>query len=316
MQIEIEVESDRRPSFPPFIYSLTAAAAVSDILCLTAPLCKHRSLRSKRLSSKAKGRDDESVDAICDFSFTFCKGSVVPYRVLGLPVQSEICGDDLRLQPQSFALLDSRLEQSERCLHKGTVLLQVTRYAFPWEIAHHILAHVRIYPTHFVQPPMLHRSAHEPRPSRQHVEARASAHVETAFSSSTAHGFLTSSSFPGGKRRQVNGANAPHFRGITKWARWYLCSRAPPPASWNPCSPSLPQRGCPVRHLQMGEVPSPGTESMPKSLQRFPTRQDGRTAPEPQRNCRQKRCALAPTPQSAPVRLSSASASLSPSLPR
>ena len=53
MQIEIEVESDR-PLVPlslspsTFIYSLTAtaAAAVSDILSLTAPLCKHRSLRS------------------------------------------------------------------------------------------------------------------------------------------------------------------------------------------------------------------------------------------------------------------------------
>ena len=104
--------------------------------------------------------------------------------------------------------------------------------------------------------------------------------------------------------------------------RWYLWSQAPPPAPWNTI-PSLPQRECLNRTSKWEKFHPVEPKVMPKSLQRFPTSQDDRTSPEPQRNCGQppKRGALAPTlspsfppsPVSPPVS-PSASASLPPSL--
>lgn len=64
-----------------------------------------------------------------------------------------------------------------------------------------------------------------------------------------AHGFLTSSSFPGGKTAAaVNGASAPHFRprDHKMGTMVPLCSRAPPPpAPWNPSPPARVPRSAP-----------------------------------------------------------------------
>ena len=184
--------------------------------------------------------------------------------------------------------------------------MQVTKYAFPWEIALHILAHVRIYPTLIVQPPT-HASSLCARASYI-AAARARAHATKQLSPRRPRlsNFIL---VPPGETAAVNGASsAPHFRGITKWARWYLSvpghlrrqllgTHVPPiPLS----------AGAPLGTSKWEKFHPLEPKVCPKVSSAFPrVRTAEQRRSEPRRNCcRQKRCALAPTPPSASASLS------------
>ena len=122
MQIEIEVESDRPLSLSPspFIYSLTAA--VSDILSLTAPLCKHRSLRSVLSGDRAKQSEREGRASRCNF------GHILIYILQRLRACLTVASKNIAV------MLDV------------AVSVLVSKLAPPWEFPLQISEHSRIYP--------------------------------------------------------------------------------------------------------------------------------------------------------------------------
>ena len=124
-----------------------------------------------------------------------------------------------------------------------------------------------------------------------------------------AHGFLTSSSFPRGETAAVNGASAPHFRPRDHEMGTMVLPLFPGTSSVSSLEPISLSAGAPLGTSKWEKFHPLEPKVCPKVSSAFPrVRTAEQRRSQPRRNsCRQKRCALAPTPPSA-------SASLSPSL--
>ena len=128
--------------------------------------------------------------------------------------------------------------------------------------------------------------AHETRPSRQHVAARARAHARDSFLLLAAHGFLTSSSFPRGEMGQALPISAGSRNGHDGTSLF-------PGTSASSLEPISLSAGAPLGTSKWEKFHPLEPKVCPKVSSAFPrVRTAEQRRSEPRRNCcRQKRCA-------------------------